>query len=91
MAQLAFHVGVACRMDYNYEGSGATAKETAKAFTRYFGYDENIEYIDRTHYDEPSWEALMRAELDAGRPILQFGEGEGGGQALHGEGGSGPA
>ncbi len=82
VAQLAFHVGVACRMDYNYEGSGATAKETAKAFTRYFGYDENIEYIDRTHYDEPSWEALMRAELDAGRPILQFGEGEGGGHAF---------
>lgn len=82
VAQLVFHVGVACRMDYNYEGSGATAKEAAKAFTRYFGYDENIEYIDRTHYDEPSWEALMRAELDAGRPILQFGEGEGGGHAF---------
>lgn len=82
VALLVYHVGVACRMDYNYEGSGATAKETAKAFTRYFGYDENIEYIDRTHYDEASWEALMRTELDAGRPILQFGEGEGGGHAF---------
>lgn len=82
VALLVYHVGVACRMDYNYEGSGATAKETAKAFTRYFGYDENIEYVDRTHYDEPSWEALLRAELDAGRPVLQFGEGEGGGHAF---------
>lgn len=82
VAQLVYHVAVGCKMDFNYEGSGATAQEIAKAFTRYFSYDENIEYVDRTHYDEPSWEALMRAELDAGRPVLQFGEGEGGGHAF---------
>lgn len=79
---LVYHVGIASRMEFDYEGSGTTAKEIAKAFTRYFGYDKNIEYIDRTHYDEPSWDALMRAELDAGRPILQFGEGEAGGHAF---------
>lgn len=82
VALLLYHVGVACKMDYNYEGSGATAKETAKAFTRYFGYDGNLEYIDRTHYDEPAWDALLRAEIDAGRPVLEFGEGEGGGHAF---------
>lgn len=79
---LCYHVAVASRMDFDYEGSGTSAKEIAKAFTRYFGYDKNIEYIDRTHYDEPAWDALMLAELEAGRPILQFGEGEGGGHAF---------
>jgi len=82
VALLAYHVGVACKTDYNYEGSGATAKEIAKAFTTYFGYDENIEYVDRTHYDAPSWEALLRVELEAGRPVLEFGEGEAGGHAF---------
>lgn len=82
VALLCYHVAVASRMDFDYEGSGTSAKEIAKAFTRYFGYDKNIEYIDRTHYDEPAWDALMLAELEAGRPILQFGEGEGGGHAF---------
>lgn len=82
VATLVYQVGVGCKMDYNYEGSGATAKEIAKAFTRYFDYDTNIEYIDRTHYDEPSWEALLRSEVAAGRPVLEFGEGTGGGHAF---------
>lgn len=82
VALLSYHVAAASRMDFDYEGSGTSAKEIAKAFTRYFGYDKNIEYIDRTHYDEPAWDALMLAELEAGRPILQFGEGEGGGHAF---------
>ncbi len=83
VATLCYHVGVACKMDYDYlNGSGATAKETAKAFTRYFNYDRNLEYIDRTHYTEADWEALLRKEIDAGRPILQFGEGPSGGHAF---------
>lgn len=82
VALLSYHVAVASRMDFDNEGSGTSAKEIAKAFTRNFGYDKNIEYIDRTHYDEPAWDALMLAELAAGRPILQFGEGEGGGHAF---------
>lgn len=82
VALLSYHVAVASRVDFDYEGSGTSAKEIAKAFTNYFGYDRNIEYLDRTHYDEPAWDALMRAEVEAGRPILQFGEGEGGGHAF---------
>ncbi len=83
VATLCYHVGVACKMDYDYlNGSGATAKETAKAFTRYFNYDQNLEYIDRTHYIEADWEALLRKEIDAGRPVLQFGEGPSGGHAF---------
>lgn len=83
VATLAYHVGVACKMDYDYlNGSGATAKETAKAFTRYFNYDRNLEYVDRTHYNEADWEAVLRKEIDAGRPVLQFGEGPAGGHAF---------
>lgn len=82
VATLCYHVAAAMKMDFNYEGSGATAKEMAKSFTRYFGYDANTDYVPRSHYDEQAWEALLRAELDAGRPILYMGEGEGGGHAF---------
>ncbi len=82
VATLVYHVGVACKMDYDYMGSGATAKETARIFTKYFNYDSNLEYIDRTHYTEPEWEALLKSEIDAGRPVLQLGEGPSGGHAF---------
>lgn len=82
VAELLYHVGVACKMDYLYEGSGAVAKEAANGLKRYFGYDSNLEYYDRTHFDTPSWDALLRSELDAGRPVLHFGEGTAGGHAF---------
>lgn len=82
VAQLCYHVGTACRTDYCYEGSGATAKDIALALKQNFGYDDNLEYIDRTYFTEPDWEALLRTELDAGRPILHFGEGPEGGHAF---------
>ena len=82
VAQLSYHVGVACRMDYVPYGSGATAKDIANALKRNFGYDDDMEYIDRTYFNEADWEALLRAELDEGRPILHFGEGVEGGHAF---------
>lgn len=82
VALLSYHVGVACRMDYVPYGSGATAKDIANALKRNFGYDDDMEYIDRTYFNEADWEALLRAELDEGRPILHFGEGVEGGHAF---------
>ncbi len=82
VAQLSYHVGVACRMDYVPYGSGATAKDIANALKRNFGYDDDMEYIDRTYFNEADWEAMLRAELDEGRPILHFGEGVEGGHAF---------
>ncbi len=82
VALLSYHVGVACRMDYVPYGSGATAKDIANALKRNFGYDDDMEYIDRTYFNEADWEAMLRAELDEGRPILHFGEGVEGGHAF---------
>ncbi len=82
VALLSYHVGVACRMDYVPYGSGATAKDIANALKRNFGYDDDMEYIDRTYFNEADWESMLRAELDEGRPILHFGEGVEGGHAF---------
>lgn len=82
VAELCYHIGSACRTDYCYEGSGATAKDIANALKQNFGYDDDLEYIDRTYFTEPVWEQMLRDELDAGRPILHFGEGPTGGHAF---------
>lgn len=74
-AQLSYHVGVSCRMNYNMAGSGAWSYDMARALVENFSYDENIDYTERTHYDEVSWEALLRRELDQSRPVLYVGYG----------------
>lgn len=82
VAELLFHVGVACKMDYDIEGSGANDVETAKLLTRYFAYDPNIEYLDHNFYTTAQWEGLVRAELAARRPVLYLGTGPSGGHAF---------
>lgn len=74
-AQVSYHVGVSCRMNYNLAGSGAWSYDMARAMVDNFSYDENIDYTERIHYDEASWEALLRGELDQSRPVLYVGYG----------------
>ena len=82
VATLSYHIGVSCNMDYSVEGSGATAKDIAIGFKNYFSYDNNLEHIDRTHFNENDWSDLLKAELNEKRPILYFGEGPSGGHAF---------
>ena len=81
-AILSYHVGVSCNMDYSVEGSGATAKDIATGLKNYFSYDNNLEYIERTHFNESDWSDFLKAELNEKRPILYFGEGPSGGHAF---------
>lgn len=74
-ARLSYHVGVSCHMNYNKAGSGAWSYDMARAMVENFSYDENIDYTERIHYDEASWETLLRNELDQSRPILYVGYG----------------
>lgn len=82
VATLSYHVGVSCKMDYSVEGSGATAKDIANGLKNYFLYDKNMEYIERTHFNENAWSDFLKAELNERRPILYFGEGPSGGHAF---------
>ncbi|WP_455587775.1 thiol protease/hemagglutinin PrtT [Bacteroides sp.] len=81
-AILSYHIGVSCNMDYSVEGSGATAKDIATGFKNYFSYDKNLEYVERTHFNESDWSDFLKAELSEKRPILYFGEGPSGGHAF---------
>lgn len=81
-ALISYHVGIGCSMDYDATGSGAVPYDMLKAFKQYFLYDKNIDYVDRTHYPESDWIAVLKSELDNRRPMLYFGEGPGGGHAF---------
>lgn len=85
VATLMYHCGVSVEMDYNIAstgGSGAVTNNVGKVLPRYFDYDKSIQAKQRSFYTDDEWLALLKNEIDAGRPVLYSGNGDGGGHAF---------
>lgn len=89
VATLMYHCGVAIEMDYGVGGSSAYLSRwdlnypsVESALMRYFGYNENLHNEDRDDYNDVQWKALVKAELDANRPVLYRGQDTSGGHAF---------
>jgi hypothetical protein len=88
VAHLMSDCGISVNMDYspNVSNSFVTIRSpnpqanAEYAFKTYFDYDSSIHSINKYNnsldfYSDPDWKVLLKAELDAGRPILYAGYG----------------
>jgi hypothetical protein len=90
IATLMYAAGVSVDMNYSPESSGAYVINAMSpvqncseyALETYFGYSTALQGVIRSNYTEPAWVNLMKAELDAGRPIIYAGIGSGGGHCF---------
>ncbi len=89
VSELGYHCGIAVQMSYAPAGSGSQviawysgAKSAETAFKENFGYKSSIQGLRRDGYSENTWLNLLKAEIDAGRPILYAGFGVSGGQNM---------
>ena len=91
VATLMYHCGVATDMEYSIEGSGAMLSpnpapfygNALNAMVQYFGYSPEAYGTARKVYSDEQWVAMVRAELDALRPILYAGgDSQSGGHAF---------
>lgn len=87
VALLMSDVGIAYNMEYGPSfagGSGAEETSIAYILRTYFGYDEKMEFWEREeNFSDADWEALVYAELAAGRPVIYNGaNAEGGGHSF---------
>jgi len=81
VAKIMYHCGVAVEMDYNQNGSGAFVGAAAgypyptaqKAFVNYFKYPSAV-FFKKSAFSDANWKAKIKANLDAGRPILYGGD-----------------
>lgn len=74
VAKLGRYCGQAVEMDYSPEGSGAYTQDQLQAM-KDFGFSQSAQYVQKngwysSSYTNAQWEAMIRTELDAGRPIL---------------------
>ncbi|HZV70683.1 MAG TPA: thiol protease/hemagglutinin PrtT [Saprospiraceae bacterium] len=94
IATLMYHCGISVDMEYSPESSGAWVIENSPtpeanseyAFKNYFSYDNSLHGIQRENYSDAQWENLLKTELNASRPILYDGFGNGGGHCFVNDG-----
>ena len=73
VSKLLYDCGVSVEMTYADGGSSATELMAAMAFPEYFGYDKSCQYVERSFYDDDTWEKMIYDEVAAGRPMLYGG------------------
>lgn len=73
VARLMADLGTMLAADYVPEGTGAAALHVTNTLPLYMDYDESTLYRDRYHYMDTDWHAMMKNELQEGRPILYSG------------------
>jgi len=69
LAELNYEVGVAFNMHYGNCGSGAYTSDAQHVFPDYFRYYDQVEKKDRADYLLIEWSDIIKAEIEANRPI----------------------
>lgn len=90
VATLSYHCGVAVEMMYGVSSQGGSGAYTTGnysptaewALKTYFGYKSSLASVYRDNMTDAQWNSLLKRELDARRPLLHSGRGNGGGHAF---------
>ena len=69
VANLMYHVGVACNMNYGSSASGAGMGTSMLALLEYFDYDAAIRVLKKDYMDEQMMLRQIAKDLEASHPI----------------------
>lgn len=73
VATLMQHCGAMVQMDYDPEGSGAYSEDIIPALAKYMGYSKGAMELYRYNYSNADWFRMIKAEIDANRPMIYGG------------------
>lgn len=75
VATLMWHASKSIDTQYAMSGSSAYEVRVPGALSTYFGYDPGVSYKKRSEVStQQEWDNLVKAEIDAGRPVLYCGQ-----------------
>lgn len=73
ISTLIYHCGVGQETNYGPDSSFSGSALIDTAFRKYFGYSSTAVWKWKADYPADQWQAMLRSELDAGRPLLYYG------------------
>lgn len=72
VARLSYYLGVAVKMIWGVDSSGAYVHNVEEPLKRAFGFGY-VHYVDSYKYTPADWFAMMRNEILSGRPVFYAG------------------
>ena len=72
VSELTYYCGMAAHMNWGLESSGANLGRAFDPLWSVFDY-KTLAYVSRAMYSTPKWNAMLRRELEEGRPICYTG------------------
>lgn len=81
VGDLMLYCGQSVSMGYG-GSSGAVTSKCATAIVKYFGYDDQAHWVNRSDYDIDDWTDMLYEELEGGHPLCYNGHSTGGGHAF---------
>ena len=82
VASLMYACGVSVNMNYSTTASGSTSPQIVSALVNRFGLDRGADYVMRGFFPSAEWDAMIYAELEAGRPVIYNGQSATGGHSF---------
>ena len=89
---MMYHIGVAIEMSYGVASTGGSSATTGSnsyshaaannALMTYFKYKNTLHFEEMDNYTAAEWSAMLRADLDANRPIIYKGRDVSGGHSF---------
>ncbi len=83
VALIGYHAAVSVNMMFAPDGSGAYSHQVPAALISRFTYSNQTQYLQKQNYPNSTWEAMLKDQLDAAKPIYYSGySSDGGGHAF---------
>lgn len=73
VATLLYHCGVAVKMNYGPDGSGAHTEDVVFALRHYFKYNEGMTFLERAYMLPERWDSTIIDQLEKGYPLVYSG------------------
>ena len=73
LGKINYHVGVAVKMRWEYDGSGTQTEYVASALKNYFKYASDIQYKTKDSYSDANWISMLKAQIDQRYPMVYSG------------------
>ena len=71
--RISYHAAISAEMDFGPYSSGAYLEDANEGMVQFFKYNSNQFVSYKDDWDNAEWIALLKRELDAGRPIIYSG------------------
>ena len=73
LAKICYHVGVAVKMYWEADGSGAQTSDVPYALKTYFKYGTDVSCKQKYSYSDANWRAMLKGQIDQKYPMVYSG------------------